>query len=155
VSADYGRTRIRTATPPRRRRHGSCAPRAASSRTEVVHATEAEGNRMVRTSASEPTVLVGTVEAVPVTAGATTSRVLVDNDAVRVVAFAFDAGEQLTEHTAALPVVVQVLRGAVRFAVGDDEHELGSGDGVYLPAHASHALEALEPTLLTLVMVRH
>jgi quercetin dioxygenase-like cupin family protein len=74
---------------------------------------------MVRTSASEPTVLVGTAEAVPVTAGATTSRVLVDNDAVRVVAFAFDAGEQLTEHTASLPVVVQVLRGAVRFTVGD------------------------------------
>jgi quercetin dioxygenase-like cupin family protein len=90
----------------------------------------------------------------PVTPQATTSRVVVDTDAVRVVLFAFDTGEELTDHTAAMPVVVTVLDGAIRFRVGDQDHDLAPGDVVYLPAHETHALQAQEPSRLSLVMVR-
>jgi quercetin dioxygenase-like cupin family protein len=109
---------------------------------------------MARTPADDPVVFAGTVEALPVTEAATTSRVLVDNDAVRVVGFSFDTGEQLTEHTASVPVVLQLLRGAMRVQVAGVDHEVTAGDVVYLPAEAKHALEAHEPSLLTLVMVR-
>jgi quercetin dioxygenase-like cupin family protein len=109
---------------------------------------------MARTPASEPVVVAGTAAALPVTDAATTSRVLVDNDAVRVVAFSFDTGEQLTEHTASVPVVLQLLRGTMRVQVAGADHELVAGDVVFLPAEAKHALEAHEPSLLSLVMVR-
>lgn len=109
---------------------------------------------MARTPVEEPVVFAGTTQALPVTEAATTSRVLVDNDAVRVVGFSFDAGEQLTEHTASVPVVLQLLRGAMRVEVAGIGHELVAGDLVYLPAEAKHALEAHEPSLLSLVMVR-
>ena len=109
---------------------------------------------MARTSADRSQVITGVAVELPVTASATTSRALLDNDVVRVVAFAFDTGEQLTEHTASLPVVVQVLRGDLRFQVADEEHVLTGGDCVYLAPGAPHALEALSPSLVSLVMVR-
>lgn len=109
---------------------------------------------MDRASAARSQVVGRVADELPVTASATTSRALIDNDVVRVVAFTFDTGEQLTEHTAAMPVVVQVLRGDLRFQVGDESHSLTAGDCVYLAAGASHALEALSPSLVSLVMVR-
>jgi len=109
---------------------------------------------MDRASADRSQVVGRVADELPVTPSATTSRALIDNDAVRVVAFAFDTGEQLTEHTAAMPVVVQVLRGDLRFQVGDEAHALTAGDCVYLAAGAPHALEALSPSLVSLVMVR-
>lgn len=56
---------------------------------------------MDRAPAERSEVVSQVAEQLPVTASATTSRALLDNDAVRVVAFAFDTGEQLTEHTVA------------------------------------------------------
>jgi quercetin dioxygenase-like cupin family protein len=109
---------------------------------------------MARTSSDLSLVVAGLADALPITASATTSRTLVDNERVRVVAFAFDTGEQLTEHTAAMPVVVQVTSGSMRFAVEGESHHLASGDCVYLPAGAPHSLEALEPTRMSLIMIR-
>ena len=99
-------------------------------------------------------VVSGLAEALPITASATTSRTVVDNDHVRVVAFAFDRGEQLTEHTASMPVVVQLLTGAMRFEVDGQSHQLAAGDCVYLASKEPHSLEALEPSLMSLVMLR-
>jgi quercetin dioxygenase-like cupin family protein len=109
---------------------------------------------MARTSGDQSLVVSGLAEALPVTASATTSRSLVDNDRVRVVAFAFDAGEELTEHTAAMPAVVQLITGAMRFDVAGESHQLTPGDCVYLAAREPHSLEALEPSLMSLVMIR-
>lgn len=109
---------------------------------------------MARSPADRSFVVSGLAEALPVTASATTSRTLVDNDRVRVVAFAFDSGEQLTEHTAAMPVVVQLITGDMRFEVAGATHHLTPGDCVYLAAGEPHSLEALEPSLMSLVMIR-
>jgi quercetin dioxygenase-like cupin family protein len=109
---------------------------------------------VARTPVDESVVVTELATALPVTPSATTSRVVVANDVVRVVTFAFDTGEQLTEHTSTMPVVVQVLRGALRFDVAGQAHELAVGDVVYLAPNEVHALEALEPSLVSLVMVR-
>lgn len=89
----------------------------------------------------------------PITASSTTSRVVVNNPALRVVVFAFDAGELLTEHSSPRAVVVQLLDGAIRFTVGDQEHAMVPGDIVYLAPGERHALVADEPSHLSLVMV--
>ena len=108
---------------------------------------------MSRAPADRSEVVVGLADALPITAHATTSRAVIDNEAARVVFFAFDAGEQLTEHTAAPPVIVQLVRGRLRFEVAGETHELRSGDVVYLAPGEPHALEALEPSLLSLVLI--
>lgn len=108
---------------------------------------------MPRASLTDSQVVTRVHEELAVQPHATTSRALLDNEAARVVVFAFDTGEQLTEHTAAKPVVVQVIEGRVRFVVDGRAHELHPGDVVYLAPGAPHALEALEPARLSLVLI--
>lgn len=93
------------------------------------------------------------LESIPVTPSSTTSRVVVNNPALRVVVFAFDEGELLTDHSSPRAVVVQLLDGAIRFTVGDEEHAMVPGDVIYLAPGERHALVADAPSHLSLVMV--
>ena len=106
-----------------------------------------------RTDISTPVALTRLLDALPVTPSSTTSRVVVDNPAVRVVAFSFDAGELLTEHSSPRAVVVHLLDGALRFTVSGEEHAMVPGDVIYLPPGAHHSLVADAPSRLSLVMV--
>ena len=54
------------------------------------------------------------------------SKVLYRDDEIRVVGFAFDIGQELTEHTAAVPVVIQVVSGRFQLTAGDVTSEIGS-----------------------------
>ena len=105
------------------------------------------------TEVSTSLAAAGLLDALPVTPSATTSRVVVNNPAVRVVVFAFDAGEMLTDHSSPRAVVVQLLDGAVRLTVAGEEHALRAGDVVYLAPGDRHAVVADEPSHLSLVMV--
>ena len=108
---------------------------------------------MTHSSSDVSEVVSSVEEELPIPHRATTSRALLDNDLVRVVAFAFDTGERLTEHTAAGPVVVHLIEGRLRFEVDGAEHALAAGDCVYLAPGAPHALEALEPARIALVLL--
>ena len=105
------------------------------------------------TELSTSLTLTQLVQSLPVTPSSTTSRVVVDNPAMRVVVFAFDEGELLTEHSSSRAVVVQLIDGAIRFTVGAQEHTMAPGDVVYLAPGERHALVADAPSHLSLVMV--
>ena len=96
---------------------------------------------------------VDLVDALPVVAESTTSRVLVSNDVMRIVQFTFDAGEMLTEHASPRAVAVQLVSGRMRFTVDGTEHSMREGDVIYLAPSASHSLVADTACRMTLVMV--
>lgn len=102
---------------------------------------------------SESSAHLNLVESLPVVAESTTSRVLVTNDALRIVQFTFDAGELLTEHASPRAVAVQLVSGRMRFTVEGTEHLLSDGDVLYLAPGASHSLVAESACRMTLVMV--
>ena len=54
---------------------------------------------------------------------ATVSRTVMQTEGGNVVLFSFDAGQELSEHTAAMPVFVQPLSGRLLISGGDEEHE--------------------------------
>ena len=105
------------------------------------------------TPVSESVVTSGLLEAMPVSESSITSRVVVDNPLLRVVVFAFDAGEMLTEHSSPRAVVVQLLDGRIDLTLGDETSTMSPGDVVYMEPGIRHALVALEPSHLSLVMV--
>ncbi len=84
----------------------------------------------------------------------TLSRVLHADDRIRLVLFAFDRGQELTEHTAAMPAVVQVITGRFRLTLGGETVEVDRDSWVHMPAHLSHSVVALEPGRLLLTMIR-
>lgn len=91
---------------------------------------------------------------VEVPADGTLSRVLYKDDRVRLVAFGFDTGQELTEHTAAVPALIQVIRGRFALTLGDDRMEVGPGVWVRMDPHLPHSLRALEPSIMLLTMLK-
>ncbi|NIA23956.1 MAG: cupin [Gammaproteobacteria bacterium] len=83
----------------------------------------------------------------------TLSKVVYKNDHIRVVVFGFDADQELTDHTASMPAIIQVISGEVRLTLGADIVEAGQGSWTYLPAGLTHAVYALEPTVLLLTLL--
>lgn len=81
------------------------------------------------------------------------SRVLHNEGGVRVVIFAFDAGQELSEHTASRPAILQVLAGTGALKLGADECEARPGTWAYLPAGLVHAIRAESPLTLLLTLL--
>lgn len=90
---------------------------------------------------------------VDVSEGSTVSRTVLKAEGVRLVLFSFDTGEELSEHTAAMPVLLQVLDGRLQVSSGDQTVELGPGGVVHLPTRAPHTVVALAPTRMLLTML--
>ncbi len=92
----------------------------------------------------------------PVVGGAIVSKPLVDRAEGKVIVFAMDAGQQMSEHRAPFVATVQVLDGRLKFTVGHEEREMRANDWLVMPENAAHSLLALEPTrfLLTLFKSR-
>ncbi len=83
----------------------------------------------------------------------TVSRTVLKAQGVRVVLFSFDAGQELTEHTAAVPVLVQVLDGKIRVGVAGQYVELEPGGVVHIAARAPHEILAHTPSRMALTML--
>ena len=81
------------------------------------------------------------------------SKVLYRDERIRVVGFAFDTGQELTEHTAAVPVIVQVISGRFDFAIEGETTEIGPDSWMHLQAAVPHSVVALEPARLLLTLL--
>ncbi len=84
----------------------------------------------------------------------TLSRVVFQDGRIRVVLFALDRGQELTEHTAALPAVVQVLTGRLRLTMAGRTEEMVPGDWAHMVAGLPHSVEATEPSHMLLTLLR-
>lgn len=84
---------------------------------------------------------------------ATVSRTVLTADGVRIVLFAFDAGQVLTEHTAAMPVLLQVLDGRLRVSGAGETVELAPCGVIHLDTRVPHTVAAVEPSRLALTMI--
>ncbi len=100
------------------------------------------------------TVLANLLDEVEIPENGTLSRVVFNADGLRVVLFAFDTGEQLTDHAATVPAVVQVIKGRLEMTLGDQMVEIDPSSWVHMDAHLIHALVALEPSVVILTLQR-
>ena len=82
------------------------------------------------------------------------SRVLARSGGGNVTLFAFDTGQELSEHTAPFDALILVLEGSLRLLIGGQAVRATPGTLVRMPAQVPHALEALEPTRALLLMLR-
>ncbi len=97
---------------------------------------------------------VNLLEACPIVAGATVSKPLVNTPIGKVIVFAMDAGQELSEHRAPFLATVQVVDGLLSLRVGAQEREMGPGDWLLLPPDAPHGLVSLKPTRFVLVLFK-
>ncbi len=86
--------------------------------------------------------------------GAIVSRQITKADAGNVTLFAFDAGQELSEHTAPFDALVHVLDGEVEVIISGEAFSLRTGDAIVLPAGQPHALKAIARFKMLLTMIR-
>ncbi len=84
---------------------------------------------------------------------ATVSRTVLKAEGTRIVLFSFDSGQELTEHTAAMPVLLQVIDGALDVAADGATVELLPGGVIHLPARMPHSVLATRPSRMVLTML--
>ena len=85
---------------------------------------------------------------------AVVSRTLIKKATGIVTLFAFDEGQELSEHTSPFDALVQVLDGEVEIIISGDPLRLTAGQMVIMPAEKPHALRATGRMKMMLVMIR-
>lgn len=90
---------------------------------------------------------------VEVAPDSTVSRTVLKAEGSRVVLFSFDAGQELTEHTAAVPVLLQALDGSFEITAAGRSVTLQPGGLVHLGRRTPHAVLAGQPGRLLLTML--
>lgn len=83
----------------------------------------------------------------------TLSLTLQQSDSVKVVLFAFAAGQELSEHTASMPAIMQQLSGQARWRVGPEETDAEPGSWVFMPAHLPHTVTAKTSCVMLLTLI--
>lgn len=82
------------------------------------------------------------------------SRVLARSAGGNVTLFAFDGGQELSEHTAPFDALLMVLDGAFDLTIASTRLSAISGTVVLLPANIPHAVQATTPSRMLLIMLR-
>ena len=82
------------------------------------------------------------------------SHTLVDTPHVKVVLFGFARGEELSEHTAAMPATIHFLQGEATLTLGEETMVAAPGTWTHMPAHLPHSIRATVPTLMLLSLVK-
>jgi quercetin dioxygenase-like cupin family protein len=86
--------------------------------------------------------------------GAVVSREILRKKTGTVSVFAFDEGEELSEHTAPFDALVFALDGRADITISGIVHRLESGGMIIMPAGESHALKAVGRFKMALIMIR-
>ena len=105
-------------------------------------------------STLQPGELLALDSLVTPTAQGIASRVLARTAAGNITLFAFDAGEELSEHTAPFDALVLTLSGALTLTIGGREVRTTPQSLVLMPANIPHAVHADEATRMLLIMLR-
>ncbi len=86
--------------------------------------------------------------------GSVVSRQITKADAGNVTLFAFDQGQELSEHTAPFDALLHVLEGVAEIRISGKPFQLASGDAIIMPAGEPHAVRAIQPFKMLLTMIR-
>ncbi|MCJ7583145.1 MAG: cupin domain-containing protein [Anaerolineales bacterium] len=86
--------------------------------------------------------------------GAIVSRVILKAEAGNVTLFAFDAGQELSEHTAPFDALVHVLEGEAEIRISGQPFQLKTGEAILMPADQPHAVKAVNKFKMLLTMIR-
>lgn len=82
------------------------------------------------------------------------SRAFMKKPTGNLTVFAFDHGQELSEHTAPFDAYVLVLDGEVEIKIGGEPFQLTEGETIIMPGNVPHALKALSRFKMLLVMIK-
>jgi quercetin dioxygenase-like cupin family protein len=82
------------------------------------------------------------------------SRTFYQDERMKAILFGFAAGQELSEHTASQPAILDILQGEADLTLGDDSMEAQAGTWVHMPPRLPHSLYAKTPVLMLLLLFK-
>jgi quercetin dioxygenase-like cupin family protein len=87
-------------------------------------------------------------------ADGTLSRTVYQDDRLKAVLFGFAPGQELSEHTASTPAIMQFLRGEADVTVGPDDMPATAGTWIHMAAQLPHSIRAKSPVVMLLLLLK-
>ena len=103
---------------------------------------------------SDDSAVIRLIDAVSYQPGAIVSRKLATTPGGNISIFAFDAGEELSEHTTPHTALLHVLDGHAEITIDGVAHRVAAGEVIVLPPGHPHAVRAVERFRMALTMLR-
>ncbi len=82
------------------------------------------------------------------------SRTIYQDQTIKSILFGFQAGQELSEHTASVPAVLHFIQGEAEVLLGQELHKAHDGTWIHIPANLPHSIHASQETLLMLTLIR-
>jgi quercetin dioxygenase-like cupin family protein len=86
--------------------------------------------------------------------GTIVSRQISKAEGGNITLFAFDAGQELSEHTAPFDALVHVLDGEAEIKISGKPFQVKTGEALLMPANQPHALKAAKKFKMLLTMIK-
>ncbi len=85
--------------------------------------------------------------------GSVVSRQITKAEGGNVTLFAFDAGQELSEHTAPFDALLHILEGQAEIRISGRSYPLSVDEAIIMPANEPHAVRAVERFKMLLTMI--
>lgn len=82
------------------------------------------------------------------------SKKIIQKPVGNVSLFAFDQGQELSEHSAPFDALIQVLEGSAQIIINKIPYEVPSGQSIIMPANIPHAVKASSKFKMLLTMIK-
>jgi len=102
-----------------------------------------------------PYTFLENIEAeVPTPENGILSRTLFNDEALKVVAFGFSSGQELSAHAAPMAAMLYFMRGEAELTLGAEKKNVRAGAFVHMPPQTPHGILAKTPVAMLLLMLK-
>lgn len=95
--------------------------------------------------------IAGTIDSIP--SESIVSRTVYRDEQLKAIVFAFAPGQELSEHTASVPAIIQILEGECELSIGSDQYSVKNGAWARMPANMPHSVVATTAVKMLLIML--
>ena len=82
------------------------------------------------------------------------SRQILKENGGNITLFAFDQGQELSEHSAPFDALLHIFEGEISVSLSKKPHVLFQGQSIIMPANVPHALKANKKSKALLIMIK-
>jgi quercetin dioxygenase-like cupin family protein len=102
-----------------------------------------------------PYTFLENIEAeVPIPENGILSRTLFNDETLKVVAFGFSPGQELSAHTAPMAAMLYFMRGDAELTLAGEKRNVRAGAFVHMPPETPHGILAKTPVAMLLLMLK-
>ncbi|NWF69021.1 MAG: cupin domain-containing protein [Chloroflexi bacterium] len=82
------------------------------------------------------------------------SRTIYQDEQIKAVLFGFAPGQALSEHTAAQPAIIHIVRGEAALTLDTDSFDAQAGAWVHMPPRLRHSVSAKSELIMLLLLLK-